>query len=82
MDIEEKNSENNDLSIEKDKRAKFTMDKKTFWIIAGIVIALLVILVVWQTSQINAISSAGSSVARTATTTVARASSGGMVGGC
>ena len=58
----------------------FKMDKKTFWIIAGIVIAILVILVVWQTAQISTISASSGTAAKVASTT-ARASSG-MVGGC
>lgn len=56
------------------------MDKKTFWIIAGVALTVLVLLVVWQTMQINVLTS-GTSIARTATTTAAQASSG-MVGGC
>lgn len=59
------------------------MDKKTFWIIAGATLAILVVLVVWQTMQINALA-VGSSAAQVATTTVAPAAqaSSGMVGGC
>ena len=56
------------------------MDKKTFWIIAGIALAVLVLLVVWQTAQINALAS-GTSTVKAAVTTAASSSSG-MVGGC
>ena len=56
------------------------MEKKTFWMVAGIVIAILLIFVIWQTIQINSLSSAGGSVANTASS--AAQSSGGMVGGC
>lgn len=55
------------------------MDKKTFWIIAGVGLAVLVLLVVWQTAQINALAS-GTETVR-AVTSAASASSG-MVGGC
>ena len=59
------------------------MDKKTFWVIAGIVIAVLLILVVWQTIQISSISTA-ENIARSTTQAASSAasSSGGMVGGC
>jgi hypothetical protein len=58
------------------------MKKQTFWIIAGIVIAILVVLVIWQTTQINAIN-VGSNVVKSAGSTATRAASGsGMVGGC
>ncbi len=56
------------------------MDKKTFWIIAGVGLAVLVLLVVWQTAQINALAS-GTSTVKAATSSVVQASSG-MVGGC
>lgn len=56
------------------------MEKKTFWIIAGITLAVLILLVIWQTMQINALSS-GASTVKAVATTAARASSG-MVGGC
>ncbi len=35
------------------------MKKKTFWIITGIVLAVLALLVIWQTMQINTITSSG-----------------------
>ena len=57
------------------------MNKKTFWIIAGIVIAVLLILVIWQTVKISSISSVGS-VASSAVQSASASSSGGMVGGC
>ena len=60
------------------------MKKKTFWTIAGIALVVLVLVVIWQTMQINALSSGASTVtstARVAATTAARTSSG-MVGGC
>lgn len=59
------------------------MDKKTFWMIAGVALALLAALVIWQTMQINALA-AGSGAAQAATTTVSTAAkaSSGMVGGC
>lgn len=56
------------------------MKKKTFWIIAGVGLAVLVLLVVWQTAQINALASGTSTVKAAATTAVQ--SSSGMVGGC
>ncbi len=56
------------------------MDKKTFWIIAGIGLAALVLLVVWQTMQINALS-VGAGTTKAVATSVVKASSG-MVGGC
>jgi len=56
------------------------MEKKTFWIIAGVALAVLALLVIWQTMQISALSS-GTSTVKAAATTAARASSG-MVGGC
>ena len=55
------------------------MDKQTFWIIAGVGLAVLVLLVVWQTAQINALAS-GTETVRAATSAVQ--SSSGMVGGC
>jgi len=58
------------------------MDKKTFWIIAGIVIAILVILVIWQTMKINGLGSATSVAQSTASAAQTAASSSGMVGGC
>ena len=56
------------------------MKKKTFWTIAGIVLVVLALVVIWQTMQISALSS-GTSTVKAAATTAARASSG-MVGGC
>lgn len=56
------------------------MEKKTFWTIAGIALVILVLVVIWQTMQINALVS-GTSTVKAAATTAARASSG-MVGGC
>jgi len=60
------------------------MDKKTFWIVVGIAIAVLVIFAVWQTAKISTIaSSAGSVVGSVSQATSSAASSGsGMVGGC
>ncbi len=60
------------------------MDKKTFWIIVGIAIAILVVLLVWQTVKIGELSSA-TNVARTAGSAASSAASSGgsgMVGGC
>jgi hypothetical protein len=57
------------------------MKKKTFWIIAGIALAVLALLVIWQTMQINAIASSGTSTVKAAASTAASSSSG-MVGGC
>ena len=57
------------------------MKRKTFWIIAGVSLAVLALLVIWQTAQINAITSSGTSTVKAAASTVAQASSG-MVGGC
>ncbi len=57
------------------------MEKKTFWIIVGVALAILVSLVIWQTVQINAITSSGTSGVRTAISSATQASSG-MVGGC
>lgn len=56
------------------------MKKKTFWTIAVIALVVLALAVIWQTMQINALSSGAESVKAAATTT-ARAGSE-MVGGC
>ena len=37
------------------KDIQMKMDKKTFWIIVGIAIVILLILVVWQTAKISSI---------------------------
>lgn len=60
------------------------MDKKTFWIAAGIIIAVLLILVIWQTVKISEISSATSAAQTIATgvQSAATSASNGMVGGC
>jgi hypothetical protein len=58
------------------------MNKKTFWVIAGVCIVVLLALVVWQTIKINGLSSATNIVKSTASATRAAASSSGMVGGC
>jgi hypothetical protein len=59
------------------------MDKKTFWIIAGVIIVLLLVFLIWQTGQINSIASS-SNIANSAAGVPTRAvqSSSGMVGGC
>lgn len=58
------------------------MEKKTFWIIAGIAIVVLLAFVVWQTVKINSLSSATNIAKSAASATKAAASSSGMVGGC
>lgn len=58
------------------------MDKKTFWIIVGIGIAVLLVLVVWQAVRISSISSTGDIASSAASAVQSAASSGGMVGGC
>ncbi len=60
---------------------KTKMDRKTFWIVIGVVIAILLILVIWQTVKISGISAAGN-VVKTAGQLASSSSSGGMVGGC
>ena len=55
------------------------MNKKTFWIIVGIAIAVLVILLIWQTAKINDIVSTGN-VVRTAGQVASSPSR--MVSGC
>jgi len=56
------------------------MDKKTFWIIAGIAIAVLILLAIWQTVAISSISAG--EVATAGQAGQQATSSGGMVGGC
>jgi multidrug resistance efflux pump len=58
------------------------MNKKTFWIIAGIAIVILLVLVIWQTTKINALASATNVAKTAASTTRTAVSSSGMVGGC
>jgi len=55
------------------------MEKQTFWWIVGIIIAILVVVVIWQTGQLNGVAS-GNAVASTGQ--AAASSSSGMVGGC
>jgi len=61
---------------------KFKMDKKTFWIVAGILIAILLIVVIWQTAKINAIVASGEVIKSASSAATSAASSSGMVGGC
>jgi len=55
------------------------MEKKTFWLIIGIAIAILLIVVVWQTAKISSIASSTANVIQS---TGQASSSSGMVGGC
>lgn len=55
------------------------MDKKTFWIIAGVVLGVLSLVVVWQTATLNVLMDVGTTSAKTVSSS---ASSSGMVGGC
>ncbi len=55
------------------------MEKKTFWIIAGVIIVLLLAFLVWQTGQINSIASATNPASVPGRVVQ---SSSGMVGGC
>ena len=56
------------------------MNKKTFWIFAGVALGVLALAVVWQTATLNVLMDVGTSSAKTVSASAS--SSSGMVGCC